>query len=183
MKHCKYCGNELHEDASFCPYCMRKNITVQTEMPKTEKHWNTKMVMIGCMILLICIAGIIVISSKEKPETISSTDSEINTTQSVEEAIMDVLYHTRVHEDYITTIGEAIDTVFFDYTLDYNLKSGTETMYNVEIFGSYNPNPEMPALAFDGSISYAVDIEANTCVLTYDSNNITGTFLVYIVNG
>lgn len=57
MKHCKYCGKELHEFSSFCPYCMNSQIEKQNAVIQHRKNNPPKTI----IFIVICIALIIAI--------------------------------------------------------------------------------------------------------------------------
>ena len=57
MKHCKYCGKELHEFSSFCPYCMNSQIEKQSAVIQHRKNNPLKTI----IFIVICIALIIAI--------------------------------------------------------------------------------------------------------------------------
>lgn len=57
MKHCKYCGKELHEFSSFCPYCMNSQIEKQSAVIQHRKNNPLKTI----IFIVICITLIIAI--------------------------------------------------------------------------------------------------------------------------
>lgn len=76
MKHCKYCGKELHELSSFCPYCMNSQFEKQCKAIPKAKCFPKKIIFITiCIILIIAVAlyGITAYAKKNK-----SNDSSID---------------------------------------------------------------------------------------------------------
>ena len=56
MKLCKFCGQQLDDNANFCPHCMKKQISVQKvevrEQSGRKKIWLSVCVSV-CMVLVI----------------------------------------------------------------------------------------------------------------------------------
>lgn len=94
MKYCKYCGKELHEFSSFCPYCMNSQIEKQSAViQKKNSKKRLYFLIIGiALILLIVIVFIFMNDRKElhennssiviestKPTSTASTETSITT--------------------------------------------------------------------------------------------------------
>lgn len=82
-KHCKYCGKELHEQASFCPYCMKSQIEKQRAIlpEKKSKKWLYVLI-IGLLLALLTVPVCILMhGSKELPDQNSAIP--IETTESI----------------------------------------------------------------------------------------------------
>ncbi len=99
----------------------------------------------------------------------------------IENKIYEVLNKTQVDPMFAPTIGNMVMIVFHNFDIKWGKYKST-SHYEVEISGNYCPNPDMPNLSMKGSITYLVDIEKNSCIVLYDYNNLTGTFLVFILN-
>lgn len=116
MKHCKYCGKELHDNASFCPYCMRKVITTESvEIPK-RKHAYVIYFLITFLFIIAILVFLLVLNGKtEKPVSQSeeSNESMSNPTEySTEEITEDTTSSTDLQSeetekviDYASYIG------------------------------------------------------------------------------
>lgn len=74
MKHCKYCGKELHEFSSFCPYCMNSQIEKQNAViqKKNSKKWLYFLIIGIALALLIVLVFIFMNDRKELHENNSS---------------------------------------------------------------------------------------------------------------
>lgn len=117
MKHCQYCGKELHEFSSFCPYCMKSQIEKQSAViqKKNSKKWLYFLIMGVVLALLIVIVFILMNDRKElhknnssiaiesiESTSAASTESALTTvTTTITEPIT-----TEIH----TTTTEAITT-------------------------------------------------------------------------
>ena len=69
MKHCKYCGKELHEFSSFCPYCMNSQIEKQNAVIQKSKlnKWLYFVIAIIFLIAFIAI-GVILLNDIRSEE-------------------------------------------------------------------------------------------------------------------
>lgn len=100
-----------------------------------------------------------------------------------QQQIINILNKTKFDPSFAPTIGQLVTAAFFDYTIDISpYNSESKTRYLVKISGEYCPNPEIPYLSQQGSITYLVDTEKGTCTLQSDPNNLSATFYVYIFN-
>lgn len=73
MKQCRFCGKELPDDASFCPYCARsleEKEIVQVPVPKRRK------ILFLCVILaaVACAAGLFLYHTKPKTYDFGSAE-------------------------------------------------------------------------------------------------------------
>ncbi len=77
MKKCKYCGKEIHENASFCPYCMNKLIDTESIFKKKRNYLNFKKILVICITLIIVVflCILIVCVKKNNPENVKSTEN------------------------------------------------------------------------------------------------------------
>lgn len=83
MKHCQYCGKELHENASFCPYCMKSLIEKQSAFIGERKSgkWLYLLIIGLLLTLLIVLVCFLMRENKEHPE--NHSDIAIETTESI----------------------------------------------------------------------------------------------------
>lgn len=75
-KQCPKCGNELPNEAVFCPYCMTKLIDVQTGEPIKVKKKNhiLPIVLISVIVLIIVVAALFVFAgNRSKTEETKET--------------------------------------------------------------------------------------------------------------
>lgn len=61
MKYCKYCGQEIHECSSFCPYCMQSQIEKQTVVTQKRKSKKWLYLSVVGIILIACIAIVMIL--------------------------------------------------------------------------------------------------------------------------
>lgn len=80
MKRCKYCGQEIHENASFCLYCMKKLIDTESVPKKKCNALKLKKFLIICITLivalLLCI--FIVYAKKNNSDDVKSTENAVS---------------------------------------------------------------------------------------------------------
>lgn len=91
MKHCNYCGKELHENANFCPYCMQSQIDKDSTVIWERKSgkWLYLLVIGLLLALLIVLVCFLMRENKEIPENhsdiaIESTEATTITTTTTE---------------------------------------------------------------------------------------------------
>lgn len=113
---------------------------------------------------------------------VSCAGGEATKDEAIAEQVVSVLNNTRVHSSYAPTIGAMVVAVFYEYDLKWEAYQNSETQYKVTISGSYCPNPEVPNMALDGYITYVVDINSGSCRVLNDPNNISATFLLFIIS-
>ena len=99
-----------------------------------------------------------------------------------QQEIFSVLNSTRVNPNFSQTIGAMVPRVFHKYDITWEPYQDLESAYYVKISGSYCPNPDIPNLSMNGSITYLVNTSSRSCMIISDPNNISATFLVFIVN-
>lgn len=159
MKYCKYCGKELHEFSSFCPYCMKNQIEKQSGViqKKNPKKWMGFLIIGIVLALLIVLVFILMDDRKKLPDNHSgivveriestsatSTEPTLTTiTTSITEPITTEI-HTTTTEEITTTTQIEISTVPTSATTssetalqlgDY-LTEG-KTMNQIEGYGNY----------------------------------------------
>ena len=114
MKHCKYCGKELHEFSSFCPYCMNSQIEKQNAVIQKSKlnKWLYFVIAIIFLIAFIAIGVILLndIGQGENHSTVQMRATEITTTTSL-----------------TTTSTETMQTTTITITATSTVKSTTTT--------------------------------------------------------
>lgn len=111
MKHCHYCGKELHENASFCPYCMKSLIEKQGIIigERKSRKW-LYLLIIGLLIaLLIVLVCFLMRENKELPE--NHSDIAIDTTESTTTTSTEpIVTTTTANTEQTTTTTEPITT-------------------------------------------------------------------------
>ncbi len=125
MKHCKYCGKELHEFSSFCPYCMKSQIERQSAViqKKRPKKWLYFLIVGIALVLLIVLVLILMNDRKELHENHSSiaiesiestsaaSTEQILTTVTTPTGLITTEIHTTTTEAITTTTQVATTTV------------------------------------------------------------------------
>lgn len=194
---CKNCGKELKKGAAFCHECGAKvelNETVQanpieTNVPQPAMANNGVATSIKKMskeklILIIAIPIwiiIIIACAIGGGDDSKGTSNVTQNSEEVEQTIYDILNNTSVTDGYNTTIGAAVNNAFINYSVDYEEWENDKT-FNVDISGTYIPNPEVPQYTQSGEITYLIDIEKGSCTIKSDPYDIQSVLLVYVVN-
>lgn len=79
MKHCKYCGKELHEFSNFCPYCMQSQIEKQNAV--IQKRKSKKWLYFSAVgIILIAFIAIVMILLNDNHQDADNSDIPTETT-------------------------------------------------------------------------------------------------------
>ncbi len=113
--------------------------------------------------------------SEKVPEETGPSEDEIR------RAVAEVIDSTPQYAEWsAVSIGRMITRVFDDYTLEVEPVGGS--VYNATISGTYVPIADMPNYLLQGAITYRVDIEARTCVVVNDPDNINGILTSYVFN-
>lgn len=99
MKKCHYCGKEIHDFSSFCPYCMKSQIEKCTTIQKSRS--NKKMIIIAAALILFAVS-VIVISSVVKFGSKNKTDV-INTSIATTSDSSEATDNTIDYKSYIGT--------------------------------------------------------------------------------
>ncbi len=126
-------------------------------------------------VICLSISGCNIAKNKEINEQLEKFQKEAE----IELKIYDVLNNTQVDPMFAPTIGKMVVIVFHNFDITWE-EYNCDTIYKVTISGNYCPNPDLPDLSMNGSITYLVDIKNDNCEVLYDHNNLTGTFLVFI---
>lgn len=131
MKKCPHCGEELHDDAFFCPSC--KNYLKSTKKPKTSSCLITILIVTG----LIIVAGIIAVVSES---IFPSPPEEINYPYSswlaCEHFIEEVLKapKTAEFEDVDFDKIHQIDEYTFDMTIQVDAQNELGVFLRAEFY-------------------------------------------------
>lgn len=115
-------------------------------------------------------------------EAAMQAESERQKKKEIEQQILDILNTTKVDSMWAPTIGQMVKRVFFYYNIEYFPHEDYDTIFEVVITGSYCPVPDMRNLSMDGSITYLIGTETKKCMLFKDPNQLTATFMLFIVN-
>ncbi len=134
MKHCNYCGKELHENASFCPYCMQNQIEKQCAVINEKKSRKRLYLMIiGLLLaLLIVLVCFLMRENKELSENhsdiaIESTEATTITTTTTE-PISTTITTTTQAETTISTTETTATTTQIEATSTTEMHTTTETI-------------------------------------------------------
>lgn len=89
MKYCRYCGKEIHEKSSFCPYCMQNQIEKQSEIiyEKSSRKWIYLLIAATTVITVIAVLYFALNNDNKKSDNNSSStieSTEAITTSSTE---------------------------------------------------------------------------------------------------
>ncbi len=98
MKQCRFCGKELHKQASFCPYCMQNQIEKQIESIQNTK--SRKLIFVFVVGIVLFLTATIFFITIDKKET-NANHSEHETTPQIT---------TLNTETTITTMGTIVTT-------------------------------------------------------------------------
>ncbi|MCM1226856.1 MAG: hypothetical protein NC320_05440 [Clostridium sp.] len=116
MKHCKYCGKELHEFSSYCPYCMCKLIDTECVSEKKCNALNLKKLLIISIALIVVLFLCIVIAYTKK-NTSYNVKSKENSVSSIDySAYIGTWYSKEITEpdDIYTDGGSAVQIFSID---------------------------------------------------------------------
>lgn len=145
MKHCKYCGKELHEFSSFCPYCMNSQIEKQNAVIQKRKlnKWLYFLIAIIFLIAFIAIGVIFLngISRGENHSTVQMKAEEITTTTSLTTTSTETMQTTTITT--ITATSTAKTTTKTSTTENVTTTTGTITtgvLDYSEYDGTYYPD-------------------------------------------
>lgn len=124
MKYCKYCGQELHEFSSFCPYCMKSQIKKQSAViqKKNSKKLLYFLIIGITLALLIAIVFILMNDRKELHENNSSIAIEsiestsATSTESALTTVTTTITEPITTEIHTTTIEAIMTTTQFETT-------------------------------------------------------------------
>lgn len=75
----------------------------------------------------------------------------------------ELINSTPVTSGYSSSFGAVILKLFLDFDITYQVSNLDDSIYIVKYTGSYMPNPDVHEYIERGSISFKIDIDANTC--------------------
>lgn len=135
MKYCRYCGKEIHENSSFCPYCMQNQIEKQSEIiyEKSSKKWLYIVLIIVTAIIAVIAVLYLVLNGENRKSDISIESTEATSATSTEPILTTVTASTTDFEQTttITTTETAVSTTELVTTvtsIETTAVSVTETM-------------------------------------------------------
>lgn len=139
MKKCKYCGKEIHENASFCPYCMQNQIEKQSEIiyEKSSMKWIYIVLIIATAIIAVIAVLYFVLNGENRKSDISTESTEAISTTSTEQILTTVTTSTTDIEQTTTTTETTVSTTELVTTvtsIETTTVSVTETMSQVISF-------------------------------------------------
>ena len=97
----------------------------------------------------------------EKEEFLDIDVSEIKSDDL--NAMNELIHSTPVTSGYSSSFGTVILKLFLDFDITYQVSNLNDSVYIVKYTGNYMPNPDVPEYVERGSISFKIDIDANTC--------------------
>ena len=97
----------------------------------------------------------------EKEEFLDIDVSEIKSDDL--NAMNELIHSTPVTSGYSSSFGTVILKLFLDFDITYQVSNLNDSVYIVKYTGKYMPNPDVPEYVERGSISFKIDIDANTC--------------------
>lgn len=120
MKNCKYCGKELHDKSSFCPYCMKSQYTKQTLVVTYKKTNKWLYFVIIVLAVIVALTSILLFINKNQSSdtksdfsseiTVSTTTKPIETTSTVATTISNITSSTTETSTQTTTEETTITT-------------------------------------------------------------------------
>lgn len=136
MKHCNYCGKELHEQSNFCPYCMQSQIDKESTVIEKRKSgkWMYLLVIGLLLALLIVLVCFLMRENKDIPENhydtvIESTESTTVTSTTLTEPVSTtVTTTTQAETTTFTTETTAVTTQTEATTTTETNTTATETI-------------------------------------------------------
>lgn len=182
--YCKKCGNEVKEDAKFCPHCGGKiNINkINDENKKkvankgSDKNWDKKVlkILIEISCIAIVVIGIIVIGYKQSNHNDKGNEVENNNQSFSAEAKID---------EKISGETETIESLQTDEKTEVSTDGFEESkqIYESDLVGDWtidsektnDYNPQSLRESFGTALSYGY-------ALTFSDN---GTFSWYVATG
>ena len=78
MKKCMFCGKELPEDASWCPYCEKEQVEIRNLQAPARKRKKILAVLAGCLVIAAVVFGIIRHQSPKVYEGTHQLDYKMN---------------------------------------------------------------------------------------------------------
>lgn len=130
MKYCRYCGKEIHENSSFCPYCMQNQIEKQSEIiyEKSSKKWLYIVLIIATAIIAVIAVLYFVLNGENRKSDISIESTETTSTTSTEPILTTVttyIEQTTTTTETTVSITELVTTAT---SIETTAVSVTETV-------------------------------------------------------
>lgn len=110
MKHCQYCGTEIHENASFCPYCMKSQIEKQRTIIQKEKSrkWLYILMITAAMIAVIAVLSVFLNNDINQAQ--NNSDTPIETTDSTSTTATEPIVTTTTQAEVTASATEPMTT-------------------------------------------------------------------------
>ena len=139
MKRCQYCGQELHEQASFCPYCMKSLIEKSSIVLKNKKSGKPAIWILtfATVILFIAIIAIVcMVFGRSDTTNESETDSgiEIITTSAVSTETTESTLTTTSKTTTTTTSVTSENTTTSTQTETSSVTETTEPITDMDVY-------------------------------------------------
>lgn len=104
MKHCHYCGREIHEQSSFCPYCMQSQIEKQGAIIQERRPSKWLYIFIIIVAIIAVIAVLSVFLNNDTNQAENNSDIPIETTESTTTTSTEPIVTTTTANTEQTTI-------------------------------------------------------------------------------
>lgn len=132
MKHCQYCGKELHENASFCPYCMKSQIDKENTVIGERKSGKWLYISIITIMMLVVVAVLSIFLNNDTNQAENNSDISIvtieSTTTTTTEPISTTVSTTTQAETTISTTETTAVTTQTEATSTTEIHITTETI-------------------------------------------------------
>ncbi len=185
MKQCRFCGKELHKQASFCPYCMQSQIEKRIESIQNTKSRKLIFVfVVGIVLLLTAIIFFITIDKKETNANHSEheTTPPTTTVQKETTTLTNSTTTTITTTEFVSVLTEENATVLSEvYTMGDYMTDG-KTLSQIQGYGGYE-NPGGIILTIDeiteDSITFSIVqySESGLATETISVRNITASIV------
>lgn len=132
MKYCRYCGKEIHEKSSFCPYCMKSQTEKQSETiyEKNSKKQLYILITATVIIAVFTVLYFVLINKQsDNNSNIIIENTEAITTTSTEAILTTVTTSTTATKQTTTKTETTVST-----TTAMTTTSSTETTSQEIIF-------------------------------------------------
>lgn len=132
MKYCRYCGKEIHEKSSFCPYCMQSQTEKQSETiyDKSLKKWLYILITATVIIAVFAVLYFVLINKQSNNNSnIIIENTEAITITSTEAILTTVTTSTTATKQTTTKTETTVST-----TTAMTTTSSTETTSQEIIF-------------------------------------------------
>lgn len=142
-----------------------------------------KKAIITLLIFVLCISFVGCSNYTNTQTDIPEESGQVHEDNSamIEARINEILKNLPACEGWAPSVAGMINKVFHQYNWTYEPYENNENWYVVTFTGTYCPNPSIPNLAEQGTISYLVNIETGEAGLHEDPNGISDIFIIYII--